>query len=137
MIETRKSSGIFFASAAAAAVTPAKIRLHEVSRRVLNFSVRNVVLHGINQFDVSDRVRRLFHESSHAFIALAAQTRRPIHGSCRITHFFLPILAYLRQKIGPDVGSAASLRPVNHNDIGVRKFHAPHLPWRFPYRPTS
>ena len=83
-METRKSAGMFLASAAAAAVTLAKIRLDEFAVGVLNAAIGNLVLHRVDQFDVADRIRRLLHESGNTFVALAAKANRPIHGGAAL-----------------------------------------------------
>src|SRR5580692_461647 len=95
-----------------------QISFHETSGGIFYRSVGNVILRRVNQFYVTNRIRRLLDQSGHTFIAFAAQADRPIRRRS-FAYFVLPFIADLRQIIRPDVRRAAAVRAVNHYDVVV------------------
>ncbi len=55
--------------------------LDEVVRGILHYAERNLILQGVNQFDIADRARQLADRTRHAFVALASDTYRPLYRS--------------------------------------------------------
>src|SRR5580692_2450729 len=95
-----------------------QISFHETSGGIFYRSVGYVILRRVNQFNVTNRIRRLLDQSGHAFIAFAAQADRPIRRRS-FAYFILPFIADLRQVIRPDVRCAAAIRTVYHHDIVI------------------
>ena len=116
MIETRKSSGHTLRCAGRRRCDPREIRLHKLSGGVLDPTVVDFVLNGVNQLDVTDRTRCLLHQARNPFVSLAAEADGPVYGGGG-ANLRLPLGANLRQKIGEDVGGAAAVGAVNDNDV--------------------
>ena len=76
VIETRKSSGIFFAAPAAASETLCSEAFTNVSVGVLHVAVGNIILHCVYQLDVADGVGILLDRTRYTFVAFAADTCR-------------------------------------------------------------
>src|SRR5271167_1697732 len=100
-----------------------KIGLDERAGRILHGSVGHLILDGINQLDVAKAVGCLLDQPSHAFIAFSAETNRPVHGSA-FAYLAFPLVADLGEVIGPNVGCAATIRTMNHDDVVPRKIYA-------------
>src|SRR5262249_37188336 len=81
------------------------------------------VLRRVDQFDVADRVWRLLEQATHAFVALASQTHRPVDRST-FADLIFPIAADLGEIVGPNVGGAAAVGAVNDDDVIGRKIDA-------------
>ncbi len=79
-METRKSSGMLLRCARRRRRDPGEIRFHKLSGGVLDFTVVDFVLNGIDQLDVTDRTWRLLHQARNAFISFAAEADGPVHG---------------------------------------------------------
>ncbi len=119
-METRKSSGISL-ELAAAAVTLAKLASTTAPARFLTLPVFILFWTRVNQFHVTDGVGRLLDLARYALVAFAAKTDRPIdRGSA--ADFRFPFLADLGQIVGPDVGGAAAVGTVDHNNVSGRQF---------------
>ena len=83
----------------------------------------HLVLHGVDQFHVADGVGRLLDLAGDALVAFAAESDRPIDGGSA-ADFRFPLLADFGQIVGPNVGGAAAIGTVDHDDVGGRQFHA-------------
>ena len=62
----------------------------------------------------------MFKQTRNAFVALAAQPHGPIDRGIR-ADFALPIVADFRKVVGPDVGCAAAVRTMQHDDVFGRQ----------------
>src|SRR6185437_8645903 len=96
---------------------------NKFSRCVLHGTESNVVLQGVDQFDVSESTFHLPNLARHAFVALAAKSHRPADGGSR-THLRFPLGADLREVVGKDISGAASVRTMDHHDWQAGKFDA-------------
>src|SRR5581483_2418211 len=76
-------------------------RLDKSAGGITNDSVRDFVLDGIDQFDVSDRTGELANQSSDALVPFASHTNGPFDGSVA-SYLAFPLGADLRKVIGPD-----------------------------------
>src|ERR1700687_2869102 len=72
---------------------------------VANHAIADVVLYRINQFDVADGAINLADGSGNPFVALAAQTDRPLHAGA-LAHRRIPFRADLGEVVGEDVGGS-------------------------------
>src|SRR4051812_37499388 len=81
-----------------------------------------MILLRVSELHVADRSGRLLHLSGNAFIALTAESNGPLdllafaEGPC-------PRRTHRTQVIAEDVSSAASVRAVDDEDIGIWKTH--------------
>ena len=77
VIETRKSSGMFCAAPAAAAVTESRSAFTKLASLILDRPVGHFILNGVNQFDVSDRIWSLFYKPCDPFVPFPSKTNGP------------------------------------------------------------
>src|SRR6185437_10154236 len=96
---------------------------NKFARCVLHGTESNVVLQGVDQFDVSESAFHLPNLAGHAFVALAAQSYRPAHGGVR-ANLCLPLRTDLGKIIGENVSGTASIRAMDHDDWQAGKLDA-------------
>src|SRR5712664_373211 len=97
--------------------------LYEYARSVLHIAIRDFIGFGVDQFDVTDGVRRILDRASYAFVAFAAEAHGPVDGRA-VADLGLPLVAELRKIVGPDVGSAAAVRAMHDDDVVCGKIYA-------------
>ena len=98
-------------------------RLDEITRRIFQIGIRHLVLQGVDQLDVADRIGSLFDLSGDAFVAFATEAGRPAHRGV-VADLRFPFRADLAQVIGEDVGRAAAVGAMHHDDVCIGQVHA-------------
>src|SRR3569833_2840950 len=98
-------------------------RLHERARRVLNGGVRDLILVGVGQLDVTDRARRLLDQGRYTRNAFARHTSGPLH-RLAFADRTVPIRADLAQIGGEDVGGSGTIGTVHWDDRNARQLYA-------------
>ncbi|EAW42553.1 hypothetical protein N9414_24358, partial [Nodularia spumigena CCY9414] len=99
------------------------IRGHEGAACGLQLGVGQLVLLDVGVLDVADGVGQATHEGGHAFVALAACARGPVHGLA-FANLFLPLGIDLGQVVGEAEGGARAVSAAHGSDGGVRQVHA-------------
>src|SRR5439155_578720 len=87
-------------------------RLHEAAAPVPHRANGKLVLDGVDELDVADRVRRLLDQTGYAFVPLATDADGPVDGR-PLAHGRGPLGADLREVVCEDVGGAAPVRAVD------------------------
>src|SRR5439155_24401993 len=93
-------------------------RVHRPAPRILHVAVGDVVVGGVDQFNVAQRSLVLLHVGGDPVVALGAAPDGPVDGG-RVPGARQPLLAHLRKVIGPDVGGAAAVGPVDDREGAV------------------
>src|SRR5207245_11077116 len=106
-----------------AAANAVQNRLHELAGGVFHRALRNIVLHGVDQLDITDGVACLLYQTCDAFVALATQADRPIDGGI-FADLGAPLVADFGEIVCPDIGCTAAIGTVHHHDIFGRKLYA-------------
>src|SRR5712692_7199280 len=98
---------------------------HAVQRRVdplagfiLDLRVAELVLYGIDQLDVTDRVRILLHLARHTWVAVTAQSNRPVDGRS-LADLLQPVGTDHTQVVGEAKGRTGAVSAVDHDDVLV------------------
>src|SRR5919199_2751882 len=85
---------------------------------VLDHAVAQIVLQGVDQLDVADRVRVLLDLARDARVAGAAQAHRPVHRRAP-ANLLLPLRVDRAQIVGEAERGAGAVRAVHHHNILV------------------
>src|SRR5207253_10690914 len=92
--------------------------IDESARLVFDHAVAEIVLDGVNQLDIANRVRVLLDLAGNARVTRATQSHRPVDGGA-LTDFLLPVLAGRAQIVGEAKRGTRSVRTMNHHDVLV------------------
>src|SRR6185503_17749777 len=85
-----------------------------------DLAVGHLVLDGVNQLNVSNGVGGLLDRSGNTLIALPAEPHRPLYRG-GLADLNVPLLADSGKIVGPDIGGAAAIGTMDHDNIVTGK----------------
>src|SRR5271165_1029392 len=88
---------------------------------ISNRSETQLMLNGKDQFDISNRVRGPLHRGSDTFVVFHTCSHWPVNGETS-AHRASPFSTDLGQIVRPGIRSAAAVRAMDHDDVGVRQW---------------